>query len=226
MAITKRTRFEVLRRDDHTCQYCGEKAPDVILHVDHVIPSALGGSDKPDNLVAACKDCNSGKSSISPDSPSVTAVARRSAEYVLAVANRGARMDADFHALAEYGDDFWIKWDDHIGHHLLPEDWRRSIKSWWHSCVPLSVLTYAIEVAAGNRDVPNRDRYRYFAGVVWRQIEDYDMRYPAEANRGRIYSEGQLEEHGISGWRRGYQQGIEAQERKCGEHGEDQDAEA
>lgn len=36
MAVSKRTRFEVLRRDGHICQYCGEKAPDVTLHVDHV----------------------------------------------------------------------------------------------------------------------------------------------------------------------------------------------
>lgn len=38
MAVSKRTRFEVLRRDDHTCRYCGQSAPDVKLTVDHVLP--------------------------------------------------------------------------------------------------------------------------------------------------------------------------------------------
>lgn len=45
MSITKRMRFEVLRRDSSTCRYCGQSAPDVKLHVDHVRPAALGGDD-------------------------------------------------------------------------------------------------------------------------------------------------------------------------------------
>lgn len=54
MAVSKRTRYEVLRRDNHTCRYCGGSAPDVRLTVDHVLPVTLGGSDDPSNLVAAC----------------------------------------------------------------------------------------------------------------------------------------------------------------------------
>lgn len=40
MAVSKRTRFEVLRRDDFTCRYCRSK--DSELHVDHVTPVSLG----------------------------------------------------------------------------------------------------------------------------------------------------------------------------------------
>ena len=54
MAVTKRMRFEILRRDNHACRYCGATAPDVKLAVDHVTPVALGGTDSPDNLVASC----------------------------------------------------------------------------------------------------------------------------------------------------------------------------
>lgn len=57
MAVSKRTRFEVLRRDNHTCRYCGQAAPDVKLTVDHVTPVALGGTDDPANLVTACAEC-------------------------------------------------------------------------------------------------------------------------------------------------------------------------
>lgn len=74
MAASKRLRYEVLRRDNHTCQYCGRSAPDVELHVDHVIPVALGGRDEPSNLKAACRDCNSGKGSMPPDYPTVPSV--------------------------------------------------------------------------------------------------------------------------------------------------------
>ncbi len=66
MAVSKRLRYEILRRDNHTCRYCGAAAPDVPLRVDHVTPVALGGSDKPENLVTSCEPCNSGKSSTIP----------------------------------------------------------------------------------------------------------------------------------------------------------------
>lgn len=54
-------RFGVLNRDDFTCQYCGRKAPDVELHIDHKVPRSKGGSNNENNLVTACSDCNWGK---------------------------------------------------------------------------------------------------------------------------------------------------------------------
>src|SRR5690349_23456362 len=67
MAVSKRLRYEILRRDNHACRYCGAAAPDAKLNVDHVIPQALGGKDKPENLVTACADCNAGKTSSMPN---------------------------------------------------------------------------------------------------------------------------------------------------------------
>lgn len=64
MSLSKRIRFEVFKRDAFTCQYCGKKAPDVVLHVDHVVPRAKGGSDDILNLVTACGTCNAGKSDV------------------------------------------------------------------------------------------------------------------------------------------------------------------
>lgn len=58
----QRLRFAILKRDGFACHYCGRKPPEVELHVDHVIPVADGGTDDPANLVAACFDCNAGKS--------------------------------------------------------------------------------------------------------------------------------------------------------------------
>lgn len=59
--ISKKTRFEVFKRDKFSCQYCGLAAPLVILHVDHVVPVAEGGDNNILNLVTACQGCNSGK---------------------------------------------------------------------------------------------------------------------------------------------------------------------
>jgi hypothetical protein len=55
-------RFEIFKRDLFACQYCGRKAPEVILHVDHITPKSAGGDDDILNLVTSCADCNLGKS--------------------------------------------------------------------------------------------------------------------------------------------------------------------
>lgn len=59
--IPKSVRFEVFKRDDFRCQYCGAVAPDVILEVDHIKPVSKGGTNDILNLVTACRDCNRGK---------------------------------------------------------------------------------------------------------------------------------------------------------------------
>jgi 5-methylcytosine-specific restriction endonuclease McrA len=55
---------EVLRRDNHTCQYCGRKSPH--LTIDHVIPRHLGGPHTWENVVAACAPCNRRKGGALP----------------------------------------------------------------------------------------------------------------------------------------------------------------
>lgn len=59
--ISKKLRFEVFKRDNFTCQYCGKMAPDVVLEVDHINPVANGGDNNILNLITACHDCNRGK---------------------------------------------------------------------------------------------------------------------------------------------------------------------
>jgi 5-methylcytosine-specific restriction endonuclease McrA len=59
--LSHRTRFAVLAAGDFRCTYCGRQAPEVVLHVDHVLPVALGGTDDPGNLAPACESCNAGK---------------------------------------------------------------------------------------------------------------------------------------------------------------------
>lgn len=60
-SISKKTRFEVFKRDSFKCQYCGESAPDVILEVDHIDPVSKGGADEMVNYITACRSCNAGK---------------------------------------------------------------------------------------------------------------------------------------------------------------------
>ncbi len=60
-AITPKIRFEVFKRDDFTCRYCGRKTPQVVLEVDHIVPVSKGGGNDIDNLVTSCWECNRGK---------------------------------------------------------------------------------------------------------------------------------------------------------------------
>lgn len=59
--LSKGLRFEIFKRDGFTCQYCGQKPPDVVLQVDHITPVALGGGNDVMNLVTSCEACNQGK---------------------------------------------------------------------------------------------------------------------------------------------------------------------
>lgn len=51
------TRRAIFARDDWSCQYCGATAE----NLDHVVPKSRGGTHTWDNVVAACRRCNSKK---------------------------------------------------------------------------------------------------------------------------------------------------------------------
>lgn len=64
--ISLSLRFSVFERDKRTCQYCGRTSSEVELQIDHVHPVALGGDNRIDNLLTACRDCNIGKGARDP----------------------------------------------------------------------------------------------------------------------------------------------------------------
>lgn len=55
--ITAEVRRAVAARTNGLCVYCGRRAG----CLDHIVPVELGGPDDIDNLVAACRPCNSSK---------------------------------------------------------------------------------------------------------------------------------------------------------------------
>ncbi len=60
------TRPNLYRRDEHTCQYCGEQLPSSELTMDHVLPRSRGGKNGWENCVAACEGCNGRKADKTP----------------------------------------------------------------------------------------------------------------------------------------------------------------
>lgn len=177
MAVSKRLRFEILRRDNHACRYCGATAPEVKLTVDHVVPTALGGNDEPTNLVACCAGCNSGKSSSSPDSAIVADVAEDALRWSAAM-RRAAdlqRQESDRIRGACWSvETIWNRWKlDADGSNLpLPSDWEDSIRRLLAAGMDESEFDDTIRMAMHAHGVMPENRWRYFCGICWRRLED------------------------------------------------------
>ena len=60
------SRKNILMRDGNICQYCGVSFSGNELELEHVIPRAQGGQSTWENLVAACRTCNSRKANRTP----------------------------------------------------------------------------------------------------------------------------------------------------------------
>lgn len=203
MAISKRLRFEVLRRDNHTCQYCGESAPNVTLHVDHVKPKALGGTDGPENLVTACKDCNTGKASTILGSEHAQEIAKRNVDWEVKAQRLAAQIRGTFERDALYLQDFEAEWEEYARCAGEPAVWpagyQASIYKWAGMGYPQEALETAIGSAYGAKKVHPEDRFTYLAGIVWRQIKEAMVELE-EVDEVQLYTE----DDNIQAWQQGY----------------------
>lgn len=179
MAVSRRLRFEILRRDNHTCRYCGASAPDVKLTVDHVVPEALGGSDDPSNLVAACAGCNGGKSSVAPDSPHVADVAADALRWSTAIRAAADEMLADLqrrNGVRHHFDNAWSDWGVGEGDDRTPvprpAGWQNSIDSFMAAGLPMPVLLDCMRKAMANKKLRPEDIFRYMCGIAWKKVTE------------------------------------------------------
>ncbi len=60
-------RLRILVRDRFCCQYCGRQMAAHELTLDHITPRSKRGRSTPENLVAACKRCNTRKGDRTPE---------------------------------------------------------------------------------------------------------------------------------------------------------------
>lgn len=144
MALSVRTRFEVFKRDDFTCQYCGRKSPDVVLEVDHIVPRAAGGGDDVVNLTTSCWSCNSGKSDrplneiVTGEDPHDRAIEilerrRQVEEYNRVLTEESDRLEDETWQLIEFwNDERGLKPDADGNHTIGTRDyrWLRSALQW------------------------------------------------------------------------------------------------
>lgn len=170
MAMSKRLRFEILRRDNHRCRYCG--ATEVRLVIDHVVPTTLGGSDDPDNLVASCEPCNSGKSSTTPDAPTVAQVSDDALRWARAMQTAANAMLAEHDAREAELAEFLATWDAGRSFARLDDDWEASVQRFRAAGLPMALLLDAVRKAHANRNVTGGNVFRYMCGIAWSRITE------------------------------------------------------
>lgn len=183
MSVSKRLRYEILRRDNHTCRYCGESAPDVKLTIDHVVPVSLGGSDKPGNLVAACPDCNAGKAASNPDAPVVENVSDDAIRWAKAIeqasAIRQKARGAEFEFYKRFVESCRHIWETNPAARFPsiesaggPLAATRTLIEFHSAGLDLPELVDAMSIAMMNERISEDDLWRYFCGVCWRKVDD------------------------------------------------------
>ncbi|WP_192258628.1 HNH endonuclease [Mesorhizobium caraganae] len=170
-SISKRLRFEVFKRDDFSCVYCGGHPPDVLLEIDHVHPVAEGGGNDEDNLVTACFNCNRGKSDV-PLSMVPQSLADKAAEtqeretqiraYYEILQARKDRKDEELWAIADI-------FMERFGEKTILRSRLASISNFLDRLDYFQVVE-AMELAT-RKMYSHNPAFRYFCGVCWRRIK-------------------------------------------------------
>lgn len=170
MAVSTRTRFEVLKRDDFTCRYCGRKPPEVKLHVDHIVPVSKGGTDDFVNLVTACQDCNLGKSAKELTNKTVRHDANQLAEEMRATRQYLAEREE----FAQWREDalrsVYRHWDRLWNDPVPQGPWPNTVRKWLEHYGPTEIteaMDKAIDkISAGKSSANATNVLRYLHGIM------------------------------------------------------------
>lgn len=172
-AISKKTRFEVFKRDGFACQYCGAHPPSVILHVDHIKPVALGGLNEFDNFVTACEPCNLGKAARSlSDIPQslkdkATQIKEREEQiqgYQSVMNGKRKRLDGE----AEQVREIYEKFNRGI---TLTDESMVTVRNFINQ-LGLHEVREAMEKAYSRPSRGYGSQFKYFCGICWNKIRE------------------------------------------------------
>lgn len=196
--LSKRLRYEVLRRDGFKCRYCGAEPGERALQVDHVIPESLGGKNEPSNLATACGPCNGGKTSSTPDAPVVDAVAEDALRWAGAMQAAAAIKEKEINDRRSRNDWFLAIWNAYIYDDTktvpLPIDWSEAVTRLELAGLTYALFEEAVDVAMKAHKVQAENRFRYFCGVAWNMVTELQEKARAiasgeSADGDRMYPE-------------------------------------
>lgn len=177
VAISKRLRFEVFKRDGFTCQYCGAAPPGALLECDHIHPVALGGATDHDNLITACFACNRGKSAVPLDSVPQSLSARAElvrereeqiAGYQGVMRDKRLRIETD-------AEDVLGRFCELFVRDGIPVTDFTSIKLFVDR-IGLDECLWSVDRAHRQYHRSYRNAFLYFCGICWRKIREQEAR--------------------------------------------------
>lgn len=171
-AISKKLRFEVLKRDSFTCQYCSARPPKVPLEIDHIIPVCNGGKNHIDNLITSCFDCNRGKAgneltsipkTILEKSEGKKLALKQYKEYQEILRHERMQIEADIDTVESI---YTSAFNDFI----FNSKFRISVKKFIEE-LGIDIVIDAMETAC-NRIYHEENALKYFCGICWTQIRE------------------------------------------------------
>lgn len=168
-ALSKKARFEVFKRDEFSCQYCGRRPPEIVLEVDHIVAVANGGGDDDHNLLTACFDCNRGKrdgtlEALPIDVPARAAMLKERMDQAHAYED----LLQERRTLEEWAvSDVVAAYERAFPGWTVADRVRPSIRNFLRR-LPKAEVIDAMELACARM---NSDKaFRYFCGVCWNRI--------------------------------------------------------
>jgi len=179
MAISKKQRFEIFKRDGFACQYCGRKPPEITLELDHINPRARQGKDEIENLITACFDCNRGKGKIPLEKIPNTLATNlgklkekelQLKEYNKFLARVEKRIQVDIEEIDEIYKSYFPKWQ-------LSERFKNVSLKRFLKLLPKQIIVDAMHLACHNmlrnaEHDPSGEATSYFCGICWNRIKE------------------------------------------------------
>lgn len=173
MAISKKLRFDIFKRDGFKCQYCGSVPPIVVLEVDHIIPVSKKGTDEVDNLITSCFDCNRGKSNRELSMMPQTTIEKTEQlkekeeqyqEYRKILAKIKKREMAEIDSIDEIYSSYFPEW-------CLNDRFKNGSLRTFLKILGFVRVEQAMHTAC-TRMYDDSKAIKYFCGICWNRIKD------------------------------------------------------
>ena len=177
-ALSKKTRFDVFKRDAFCCQYCGATPPDAVLEVDHIQPVSKGGTNSIDNLLTACFSCNRGKSDrlldVAPESlQSKAEILQEKREQLKAYERLLKRISNE---QDKQIDELESILKEAFTGKIFSDKFKRDIKKQFMTRLPFFQIREAMEIAVSRATRNGAEgACKYFCGVCWKIIRSDEV---------------------------------------------------
>ena len=174
-SLSKKLRFEVLKRDRFTCQYCSAKPPKVPLEIDHIDPVSKGGTNDIDNLVTACFDCNRGKSNNRLDSIPDTLVEKSERkrlaqqqydEYKKLLNKESRQLNKSIRSVENIFSSFFEDYSFTVRFEISVKQFVKNLG--------VDETEDAMEKACIKMNDNPSNALKYFCGICWNKIKEYE----------------------------------------------------